>query len=399
VLDDGTTSDPFLLNGEKMAAKIELSIDKQPRTDVVELMSEVRTLEMVVGGVGHVPVYVAYADGSFADVSDKIRWTAADDSVVAVHAGALVGLSVGGTELIGELIGHEIAIQADVTMPALQSIVSTLPPDVQTMLVGQNQQARAWGIDKERRLHAVNVDRWLSSNEEVVRVNEGGTLSALGDGVAIIWPEVNGGPGAPIQIAVQGDRTRASRPGHLSGDIEEPSPRAVLLDPAQLSLQREEWVRPVMGALYNDGSVLAVHEGMSWDLESASSLDNMGGGWLRAREVGAGEVRARYRGVRTRPVPLIVTERTSRPLFFEIDGELVSGSQITLPIRSARTLRVISISPTGQIVEIPSTIQISEPETARIASGKVDLVRPGWTVITAQSDGFENVTLMITGRP
>ena len=270
------------------------------------------------------------------------------------------------------------------------SEVQVAPPTV-TVKVGERSGLLATAFDRAGNVIPTVRFIWSSNNVSVARVDNDGTVTGVGGGVAIVEARVGARKGqAAIQVIgapAGGGQTNAqaqspARPAEPPGGVDpfagQPpgtGPAAVLrIEPPTVYLLPSENTRVVPRALKDDGSP-AAPVAVTWKSlrPDIASVDQ--NGVIVALAAGQGTVQVTSSTGLTATAPVVVQPS---------DIAIQEPSPVALGPNAVDTLHVIVPGQGGRVVS-PLTMQWSsaDPNVARVSlTGVVTAVAPGKTTLS-----------------
>lgn len=265
--------------------------------------------------------------------------------------------------------------------------VQVAPPSV-TLRVGERSSLLATAFDRIGNVIPTVRIAWSSNNVNVARVDNNGTVTGVGNGVAIIEAragtrkgqaavQVIGGPAQPPPAPPGAPPPPPPAPAYdpLAGQPAGSGPAAALrLEPGVVYLLPSENTRVFPRALRPDGSP-AAPVNVTWTSlrPEIASVDPAGN--IVALAPGQGTIQATAAGGLTATAPVVVQQA---------DFSVRQGSPLLLSPGQVDTLQVIVASQNGRMVN-PLVLQwaSSDQSVARVSlAGVVTAVGPGKALLT-----------------
>ena len=297
------------------------------------------------------------------------------------------------------MIGRRLLVSAAFAWPGValaQAVteVQVAPPSI-TIKVGEKSGLLATAFDRVGNVIPTARVIWSSNNVAVAKVDNNGTVTAMGGGVAIIEARVGarkgtaavqvvgGPPTAAVPSPTQptpplrpaGEAAAPSGPDPLAGQPAGAGPAAVLrIEPPTIYLLPSENTRAAPRALKDDGTpaapVIVTWKSLRPDIASVDQS-----GVIVALAPGQGTVQVTSAGGLTATAPVVVQQA---------DVTVQEPVPVVLSPGDVDTLHVTVPTQGGRVVS-PLALQWStaDPTVARVnLTGVVTAVAPGRTTLT-----------------
>ena len=169
-----------------------------------------------------------------ADASDtRLQWVSADESIAKVDAAGRIEGVGGGTTWVSVVAPNGLSASAQVFVEVEGTAVHISPNDL-TLGVGASVPLKVSYLPLDC---TDSVQRWASSNPEVLTVDENGVLHANGVGTAYVSVLTKDRLTAGMEVTV------------------EPAPKDLQLDPSRATIERGDTLQMQVMFLEEDGSV------------------------------------------------------------------------------------------------------------------------------------------------
>ena len=169
-----------------------------------------------------------------ADASDtRLQWVSADESIAKVDAAGRIEGVGGGMTWVSVVAPNGLSASAKVYVEVEGTAVHISPNDL-ILGVGASVPLKLSYLPLDC---TDSVQRWASSNPEVLSVDEGGVLHANGVGTAYVSVLTKDRLTAGMEVTV------------------EPAPKDLQLDPARATIERGDTLEMQVMFLEEDGSV------------------------------------------------------------------------------------------------------------------------------------------------
>ena len=169
-----------------------------------------------------------------ADASDtRLKWVSADETIAVVDAAGRIEGVGGGMTWVSVVAPNGLSASAKVYVEVEGTAVHISPNDL-TLGVGASVPLKVSYLPLDC---TDSVQRWASSNPEVLSVDEDGVLHANGVGTAYVTVLTRDRLTAGMEVTV------------------EPAPKELQLDPSRATIERGDTLEMQVMFLAEDGSV------------------------------------------------------------------------------------------------------------------------------------------------
>jgi len=225
-----------------------------------------------------------YTDKSTKDVTSSVNWTSSDPLIVSIsEAGLATGLGTGNvtiTAASGTITDHTgLAVDPAVLTAIRLSASSTTVP------LGASQQIVATGSFDNETTAPITDATWVSSNPDVISVDEHGVATAkTSSGSAEIT--ATSGSVVSAKLVLTADNA---------------APKSVFSYPSDPTIAVFQWLKPYVYLVYTDDSVQDVtpHALLSVENTSVANLTSSHAGTITGTTEGATKLNASYEGLTT----------------------------------------------------------------------------------------------------
>ena len=212
-----------------------------------------------------------------ADASDtRLQWVSADESIAKVDAAGRIEGVGGGTTWVSVVAPNGLSASAQVFVEVEGTAVHISPNDL-TLGVGASVPLKVSYLPLDC---TDSVQRWASSNPEVLTVDENGVLHANGVGPAYVTVLTKGRLTAGMEVTV------------------EPAPKDLQLDPSRATIERGDTLEMQVMFLAEDGSVDAQSDHLVvWSSEDPTVATVDQNGCVTALKSGSTKISATADGI------------------------------------------------------------------------------------------------------
>ena len=212
-----------------------------------------------------------------ADASDtRLKWVSADETIATVDAAGRIEGVGGGVTYVSVVAPNGLSASAQVFVEVEGTAVHISPNDL-TLGVGASVPLKVSYLPLDC---TDSVQRWASSNPEVLTVDENSVLHANGVGTAYVTVLTKGRLTAGMEVKV------------------EPAPKDLQLDPTRATIERGDTLEMQVMFLAEDGSVDAQSDHLVvWKSEDPSVATVDQNGCVTARKSGSTRISATADGI------------------------------------------------------------------------------------------------------
>lgn len=305
-----------------------------------------------------------------------ITWTTDQPSIATVDNGGLVtGISTGRATITASVDGKSATASIDVTPVPVASL--TITPGSGTLLVGATMQLTATARDASGGVLPGRSITWISGAPSVATVTQGGLLTAVGPGSALIFAAAEG-VSASITITVSGIGVAQVR-----------------VTPSTASVQQGKTVQLAAVAYDASGNPLPGRT-ILWNSGAPTIASVSSNGLVTGIAAGAATVTASVDGVAGTATVTVTPTPVASVTVIPATTTLTVGStlQLTLVIADAGGA---PLSPAGRsIVWTPLSASVATVGT----SGLVTAVATGTATIQVTVDGvLGTATVTVSSVP
>ncbi|MGH9529025.1 MAG: Ig-like domain-containing protein [Terriglobales bacterium] len=311
------------------------------------------------GRTQQITVTGTFSDGTTQDVTGSVAWTVSPSTVAAVSPTGLVSTLEPGTATISAIAGSLNASTVITVGPAALTSLTVTPPNP-SLKKGDTQQLMVTGsFTDASSQNMTGAVAWTVSSANVVTLGNGGMITALANGTAIV---------TATSASVSGSDTITVSGANLV---------SIAVSPANLSIYDGKTQQLTATGSYNDGTTQDLTGKVSWAGAVPGVVDLSSTGLLTAQGPGSATVTA-------------------------TSGSISGSDAITVPAINLVSIAVSPADPSvpkGETQQLIATGTYNDGSTQDLSSkvvwsgavpGVVDLSATG--LVTATSLGTATIT-------
>lgn len=213
-----------------------------------------------------------FSDGSSTDMTDSVTWSSNASNLASINAtGLATGLAAGTTSIVAT--SGSVTGSASLTVTPATLVSIDISPDGQSIPIGGQYQLTLTGSYSDNTTQTITNATWSSSDSSTATVDSN---TGLVTGVA-------SSNGNPVTItATAGGQSNTTTVYVTSAAI-----NSIVLTPATSSIAKGTTQQYAVNAIYTDGTIQPLSEGLTWT-SSAPSVAGISASGL-ATGVGTGQ--------------------------------------------------------------------------------------------------------------
>jgi uncharacterized protein YjdB len=293
---------------------------------------------VLVGATQQLTATGTYSDGTSKNITSTVAWSSSSSSIAAVKAGLVTGVKGGSVTITATLSNISKGTTLTVT-PVQVSIGVSSSNNNYSANIGSTLQMVATANFNDGSTSAITSKAaWSSSSTKIATVNSAGLVDAVSAGTATITAAYNGQTGFAL-ITVNSSSTSGAPT--LKSIAVTPNPAtAILGSPLTLTATGS----------YSDGSSKNISSSVTWSSSATSTAVAGSDGVVTPVAVGQSTIKA--------------------------TSGSVSGSTV---LTVTNSLTAISISASGDSVNVASTLQLTALGTYQNGKSPIPLSNVTWT--------------------
>ena len=320
-----------------------------------------------------------YSDGSSQDVSSQVSWESTQIAVATIDSSGLShGLSVGSTQIIAHF--QEVnsnAASLTVTAATVASVQVT--PASASLAKGTTQAFVAKAMFTDGSSQDVTAQAtWTSSDLSVATISAAGVLQANNEGSSTIRARFNGMNSSAVNITV----TAATI-------------ATVELSPSSATLAKGTSQTFMAMAMFTDGSSQDVSTQVTWKSSNLAVATISGAGKAQALTLGSTVINARFQGIDSNSVNLMVTEAVISSIDVTPSAATIAKGEMQNFTATAMFSDGSSQDITAQVTWKSSQLAIASISAAGLAQG----LNEGSAEITANFQSVTSSPVTLTVNP
>ena len=304
-----------------------------------------------------------------ADASDtRLKWVSADETIATVDAAGRIEGVGGGVTYVSVVAPNGLSASAQVFVEVEGTAVHISPNDL-TLGVGASVPLKVSYLPLDC---TDSVQRWASSNPEVLTVDGNGVLHANGVGTAYVTVLTRDRLTAGMEVTV------------------EPAPKDLQLDPSRATIERGDTLQMQVMFLAEDGSVDTQSDHLVvWSSEDPSVATVDQNGCVTARKSGSTRISATADGI-TATCRLQV-QVTIQEILLDHDEVYLLKEDTATPIQLKWVISPVDVDdPTVRFESDNEQVaQVTKDGLVRMTGGY------GTAVITAYSDSGASAQFIV----
>jgi uncharacterized protein YjdB len=314
-------------------------------------------------------------DGSTIIITSQAEWSSSDETIATVVDGHVVGLQPGEVTIAAK--ANDVVGEANIRVTDETLELLTVEPSELTLPVGLAEALVATGTYTNGQSLMLSADaEWTSGNEDVVRVDSAGLVTAIAVGETLVTAQLDGKTDtAFIRVT---DATLES----------------ISVAPSPLSLYVGQQRSIVATALYSDGQTHDVSTQMTWSSDAEDiatvTVDSLTGVHVSGTGEGDATVMGTF-GDEEVAVPVAVT---SVPL----TGLMLAPPAVSLPLGATTALALVANYADGKSVDarFDATWLTDNPEVATILDDGTVVAQSVGTAQISATVGELTATSVVT---
>lgn len=334
------------------------------------------TIQLAIGTKTKLTAIATFADQSTQDVSSQVAWLSSNTAVAIVDgAGLVTGVAAGSTTLSASLLGvtASTSIQVNNTSATALQVI----PAVNTLALGTKNQLQAIATFADGSTQDVSDQvQWASSDPVVATVDSLGLVTGKGIGQATV-------------TATLGSISRSATltvTNAITTSLQVIPPTASLPKGTKLQFQAI--------ATFSDNSSQDVTSQVDWDSSDISVATMNLSGEATAFNEGSSNISAKFQGVTSNTVMLVVTNATIDSIQVVLNGgsgTLAKGSSVQFKAQA-----VLSDGSTLDVSNQAAWFSSDQTKVTINAQGLATGVAAGSSTISASLNGVTSAGTLLT---
>ncbi|QXB55575.1 Ig-like domain-containing protein [Aeromonas sp. FDAARGOS 1415] len=334
------------------------------------------TVQLAIGTKTRLTAVATFADQSTQDVSSQVAWLSSNTAVATVdNTGLVSGIAAGSVTLSASLLGVTASTSIQVNNTSATSL--QVIPAVGTLAIGTKNQLQAIATFADGSTQDVSSQvQWSSSDPVVASVDSLGLVTGQGIGQALIT--------ATLDVI--------SRSATLT--VTDAITTSLQVIPPTASLPKGTKLQFQAIATFSDNSSQDVTSQVDWDSSDISVATMDLNGEATAFSEGSSNISARFQGVTSNTVTLVVTNATIDSIQIVLNGgsgTLAKGSSVQFKAQA-----VLSDGSTLDISNQAAWFSSDQTKVTINAQGLATGVAAGSSTISASLNGVTSAGTLLT---